>query len=647
MSNRILQLDRVLYEQIAAGEVVTAPVSVVKELCENSIDAGATEVTIEIRGGGKELIRISDNGIGISADDVSLAFAPHSTSKIAAAADLDSIETLGFRGEALSSIAAVSKVKMITKTSFADVGTLVLIEGGEVPKIEGVGADTGTVISVTELFYNVPARQKFLKSNAAETTKIVDFVSRLAIAYPSIKIKLISDGAALFSTLGNGSLLNTITSVYGSGVTNTLLEVNAESAHGKMTLSGYISNATGSRKTRRNQVLFVNGRAVSNKLLTSAIDSAYKEFAEGGKFPVVYLFLTLPPRELDVNIHPSKLEVAFADNGAVRDFVERSLFGALSSEKGIPRLVKNAFLLKDDGGVDHPVSFAATPPKEGNVPEVKISDLFKRDSGAGAGMTKVDDTVVDHNKLQLGRIVDNLEANIIDYSLYHNILQSNEDIDSAADNIFIRENTDAKYNETLDIAGLSVIATLFATYILASNGDSFYIIDQHAAHERINYEKFLRSYNDREVLTQELLNLHTFTVPAVAIPHIDSYISFLKRLGYDIEEFGENTYATSTFPSFMSFDEAEVFLTDILSLRPEDLNAAMNSDVKGPNSDVDRIIMRACKSSIKANRKLSDVEIAALLGELGACDNPYTCPHGRPVFLKLTKAEIERMFKRS
>jgi DNA mismatch repair protein MutL len=335
--NQIIQLPKQISDKIAAGEVVTGPISVVKELVENSIDAGADSVTIEIRDGGKSYIRITDNGSGIPKEEVELAFLPHATSKIKVEDDLDGINTLGFRGEALTSIAAVSKLEMVTKTDMEKVGTSVYIEGGDIVEKKDVGTNTGTTIIVKDLYYNTPARLKFMKSDRAESTKIIDLISRLAIAYPNTKFKMINNGNILFTTNGKGDVLNNIFQVYGTDTSNKLLEIERDIDDYK--IKAYISPSSQTKKTRKSQIYFVNGRVVNSKTIENAISKGYQEFLFEGRHPIAYLFLEINPLKLDVNVHPAKTEVRFNEQAILSEFISHTIYDRLKTKDAIPSIL--------------------------------------------------------------------------------------------------------------------------------------------------------------------------------------------------------------------------------------------------------------------------------------------------------------------
>ena len=625
---KIKRLPKEVYDLIAAGEVVLGPVSVVKELVENALDAGASRIIVEITGGGKERIRVSDNGSGIEKGDLLLAFAPHATSKLDSAASLEYIETLGFRGEALASIAAVSQVTMVTKTESDEIGSILKTEGGSEPEIASCGADKGADVTVERLFFNIPARKKHMGDDRIEGRKIIEYLSKAAVSRPDTAFRLISDGSLAFATLGNGDLLTAIATVYGSKTAENLIKVSAESD--KMQVNGYISGVLGLRNNRKGQHFFVNDRPVKNPAIETAISRAYRGYAEPGRFPVIFLFLSINPSLVDVNVHPSKSEVSFANQDEVSSFVYESVTDVLNSSNVIPKL---------------------------RVPGMNTSDpTFKMDddvlsettivSTSGGTGEKVDE--VDIKQILSGKRLDNNgndksgeQENASEGMVYYNQLRENgySHDDTPDKATLFGEKIDINYKKSLNINSLNVISSLFATYLLATDGDAFYIIDQHAAHERVNYELFSKAYMKGEVKKQELLTPYLFD-PPVTIGNLGSYIDFLEKLGYSVEEFGEKTWACRTFPAFVSQSEGEAFLIEIL-------------DALGTEEEVisaaaaNRIMMRACKDSVKANKKLSVEENRTLLKELSECENPYTCPHGRPVFLKLKRKDIEKLFKRA
>jgi len=618
----IRQLPKEVYDLIAAGEVVLAPVSVVKELAENSLDAGAGRVTVDIKNGGIDRIRVADNGSGIAREDLELAFAPHATSKLSCAEDLWHIETLGFRGEALASVAAVSNIVMVTKTDGETVGSRAEAGGDRAVQIAPAGTDSGTDVVVEQLFFNIPARKKHLSNPRVEERAVIEYLSKAAVSRPDVSFRLISDNKPVFTTTGSGDRLSAIASVYGSQTAQNLIPVSAESREYR--LEGYISGALGLRGNRKGQHIFVNGRPVKNAAIEAAIGRAYREFAEPGRFPVVFLFITADPSVIDVNVHPAKSEISFQDPGKIEDFVQNSMLSTLNSEQSIPRL-RAPYRDPSD------TVFRLEEKTYGDTEEGKT--MFATSGGNGEKVNAVDI----NNLLSSDKIDDNV--NIGDNNQY---IKSLEMID---DNIFqlFNEETDDHYEKSLIIHELTPLTTLFATYILGTYGNSVYIIDQHAAHERVNFERFRDAYKQGEIVKQGLMTPYLFTPPA-AVKDLTPFIVFFDKLGYELDEFGENTWAARTYPAFIPAGEAEGFLLESIESLGNELDVKTR-DISFQAAE--RIIMRACKASVKANKAVSDEEIKALIDALSKCKNPYTCPHGRPVFVKLTLSDIERLFKRA
>jgi len=611
----IRKLTKDVYDLIAAGEVVLGPVSVVKELVENALDAGASRIIVEITDGGRERIRVFDNGSGIETQDIPLVFEPHATSKLENAEALSHIETLGFRGEALASVAAVSSVTMVTRADGSRIGARIFTEGGSAPEITPSGSDIGTDITVERLFLNIPARKKHMGDARAEGRKVIEYLSEAASGRPDVAFRLVSDSSLVFVTLGNGDRLSAIASVYGSKTAENLIPVSART--GEMRAEGYISGVLGLRNNKKGQHFYVNGRPVKNQQIEAAIGRAYREHAEPGRFPIVFLLLSVDPASIDVNIHPAKSEISFANPAEVSDFVFDFVREVLNSERSIPKLKKTGKIASD-------TTFFVENSLENSETEAPAAGqtLVSTSGGEGAKVSEVDINVLLSPA--------NEEAHKINV-IYDNQLQST--------NMVFAESVDSHYEKSLNIAGLKPVATLFATYILAANGDAFYIIDQHAAHERVNFERFLNAYRLAGIPKQELLTPYMFTPPA-AIVNFAGHQDFLDKLGFEADEFGEKTWACRTFPAFVSQIEGEAFLLETLD--------ALEDEKSGiSNAAVEKIMKRACKASVKANRILSNVEIEALLADLSKCENPYTCPHGRPVFLKLTQYDIEKMFKRA
>ncbi|HOA42521.1 MAG TPA: DNA mismatch repair endonuclease MutL [Bacillota bacterium] len=623
-NSEIRLLPAEISEKIAAGEVVDRPLSVTKELVENSVDAGADTVVLEIKNGGKTYIRVTDNGVGIPPGDVEKAFQRHATSKISRAEDLESIHTLGFRGEALTSIAAVSKVEMITKTASEKMGARIVLEGGQVLECGPVGCPDGTTIIVTDLFYNTPARLKFMKADGTEASLIIDFLSKIALAYPHIRFRMINNGAVLFATRGTGSIYNNILTIYSKQIGEKLIEI--DETEGEYRLQAFISPPDVTRPNRRGQVYFVNGRNVSNRVLETAVATAYRERMPDGRNPLVYLFLQVPSNRVDVNIHPNKREVRFADNEEVSQFVINALRKGLQSKEGIP------VLQMQDPFRKVPVS----EEQDGKNTSFKTSDE-QVDIKSILSTTRLEKEDGLSKSAEIGRKEEPSYNVTEDTSNYPEKIADRSNLASYTAPY---ENPPEVRGGKLDFTNLKPLGSIFATYIIAVDEDHFYLIDQHAAHERVFYEKLLKQFEREEKNTQLLLSpVIVETTPAIS-NNAEQWIAKLVEMGFIIELFGVKSFIVKGVPSFMELRQAENFLEGFLG------------EIETTGSIIDEnklrdIIMKACKSAIKANDALTLEEIKHLLSQLSLTENPFSCPHGRPTLRKLSLQDIERLFKRT
>lgn len=607
-------LDKTVADKIAAGEVIDRPVSIVKELVENSLDADATSITVEIRKGGKEYLRITDDGCGIPAEETGLAFQRHATSKIRTESDLDAIRSLGFRGEALASVCAVARVDMITKPADAHVGTHVVAEGSEILQQTPTGCPDGTTITVKDLFYNVPARKKFLGSDGAEGRRIIDLMSRIALAYPDVRFRLISGGREVFATTGRGSILDNICRIYGRDLGRDLVSVDA-SADG-MLLRGFVSSPGTSSSSRNRQFFCVNGRVVSSHTIERGLEKAYRERLFPGRFPIAFLFLQIPPDQLDVNVHPTKKEIRFDADAAVEDFITESVAGSLQAKEAIPAAKAGHSLNPEEPEPEAARQAASEQVDIKNLLQsmrqetsmVREENIFEPDSGSETG-----------SDFETGSDSASSEA-------------------AASERPVAVPPADPR-KQPLQIDALEVIGSVLNTYILATDGQSLCLIDQHAAHERVFYEKLLHQYHSEEKLQQEMLLPLQISVSAAVASAEEAWIGHLQKMGYDIEAFGNRTYIVRAMPAFAGAAEAEGFLRQML------LELENKPD---PHSfaGLDRLIMRSCKSAIKGGDVLHPEEIQALLTQLARCDRPWSCPHGRPTIVRMTKYDLEKMFKR-
>ncbi len=606
-------LDKAIADKIAAGEVIERPVSIVKELVENSLDAGATSVTIEIKNGGKSYIRVTDNGVGIAREEAQTAFLRHATSKISSVKDLDAIETLGFRGEALASIAAVTNCELITKTSDSKTGTRILIRGGQFVRNEQTGCPDGTTFIITDLFFNTPARRKFLKSDGAESGMIIDFVSRIALAYKDIKFSLINNGNVLFTTPGDGKYLSNIVRIYRDVDAKNMVPVSY-SVEG-LSLEGYISTPAMSKSTRGSQIFFVNGRACDSKVMEKGVSLGYKERLFEGRYPVVYLFLHVNPETIDVNIHPNKRQVRFDDEQLISDFIARGIKEALGTKDAV---VDAGNLFKID-----PADDGASAVHE----QVDINSLLS---------TLRKSTAVEVT----GKASEPAKEQVSEQARESGCSQkSTEASEPARAQDAVKIRLEAPAIMPFDITEIKITGIIFDTYITAVDNENFYLIDQHAAQERIFYEKLVGEYDESEKLRQPLLTPLIINTALSTEGSQGEWINLLEDMGFTIDGFGPGTYRIPEIPMFMELSEAEDFVNNFIE------SIHTSTDLRN-TVVVDKLIMMSCKAAIKAGDKLTDAEANALISELARCVNPFSCPHGRPTFIKLTKYEIEKMFKR-
>lgn len=620
-------LSKSVADKIAAGEVVERPLSIVKELVENSIDAGSTSIIVEIKDGGKTYIRISDNGEGIEPDQCKLAFLRHATSKIEKAEDLDEIYTLGFRGEALASIAAVSRVEMITKRKEHKLGRKVLINGGEFLLDEGFGCPDGTTMIVQDLFYNTPARRKFLKSTNAESAAVTEFITQIALAYPEIKFRMIVNDRILFATNGKGDRLKTIGNLTSKVHTDKLIPFNIK--NNGISVEGYVSGPGESKSSRKYQTFFVNGRVINSKVIEKGISQAYRERLFDGRYPICYLFINIPADTMDVNIHPNKREVRFHDDNIIVDVVRESIISALNSKEAVPEIEKkdNPFKFKDYTKV----SESKTVEEPLQVSNTEIKPTSTEIKPVLAEKQIISDTKVKNIKesVDINSLLSNYETSV---KTPDNVY-GNREIPKAE---YVKEEIDPK---RFDFTKLEIVGQFFSTYIQLKDEEAIYFVDQHAAHERIYYEKILDQYNSDDKLRQQILLPITFDVTFADKEKEDNWLPPLNKMGFTVDEFGPLSYRVTEIPMFFSMGEAEDFLNDYID------NIGSYKDFTDTKT-LDKIATKACKAAVKANDVLTKEEIEHLLKDMSNCKNPFSCPHGRPTFIKLTKSDMEKRFKR-
>ena len=616
----IQALPRELSDKIAAGEVVERPVSIVKELIENAVDAGASVITCEIRKGGKEYIRVTDNGCGIPSGEVELAFMRYATSKIATEEDLNAIGTLGFRGEALASIAAVSRTELVTKPKGEKTGTRIRLEGGIAEEITEAACEEGTTVIVTDLFYNTPARRKFLKPDNSEASLISDYVSKMALAYPGIRFRLISNGTILYSTLGKGDLKSAILTLYSPQMAKGMAEIAQEEGGRKLT--GFVSLPAYSRNNKRMQVFFVNGRWVKSKVMEDALEEAFSDKLFEGRHPAAFLFLEVDPSGVDVNIHPHKTEIKFYDERDVSDFLIRAIRKDLLKQQGIA----------ETSGIARPVS-EDIPPLQPEKDQAIPAEVEPQTSGYLH--------VVDINSLpvtdEYSRREDLFARKREDAEKKEQLLQ--EEIVAYGRTAALQpEGSPELRKPRFLFSSLTIIGEAFATYILAKDEDHVYMIDQHAAHERVLYEKLLAIFNGAESVSQPILAPILLQLGSSVRADTAEKLDMLRQLGYRIEEFGMGDLIIKEIPSCMDLSEAEDFAIEFLGqdrIRQSDLQLKR-----------EELTSNACKAAIKANDKLDIAEMKELFARLDACENPFSCPHGRPTLISFSQSDIERQFKR-
>ena len=638
--NNIQLLDQITIDKIAAGEVIERPASVVKELVENAIDAGATAVTVEIRDGGISFIRITDNGCGIPKDEVALAFLRHSTSKIRKVEDLMSVASLGFRGEALSSIAAVAQVELLTKTKDSLLGTRYVIEGGVEKKLEEAGAKDGSTFLIHNIFYNTPARRKFLKTAMTEASHIQELMVRLALSHPEVSFEFITNNQSKLHTSGNGKLKDVIYQVFGREITMNLLEID-EAAIG-LKVTGFVGKPLISRGNRNYENYYINGRYVKSNIISKAIEDAYKDFTMQHKYPFTVLHFTMNGNDLDVNVHPTKMELRFSNQQDVYNFVYQAVKNAISEKELIPRVELPQAKVEMPRNKSEAIPVKEQSKQETNQqskPVEKNLDYF---------MQKMKERVASyHNQTSQAEVKDIHEIHkpqeqndrIRETVSYNKepkerpaeIPQKEEQLNLFDEKLLSKEATPQH----------KIIGQLFDTYWLVEFHEELYIIDQHAAHERVLYEKTLRGMKDRDFTSQYLsppiiLNL-SMQEANVLKEHMDTFAN----IGFEIEAFGGDSYAVRAVPdNLFSIAKKELFIEML-----DNLADGIQTSV-APNLIAEKIASMSCKAAVKGNARLSAKEVEVLIQELLKLDNPYHCPHGRPTIIAMTKRELEKKFKR-
>lgn len=609
---KIVVLDEFTSNQIAAGEVVERPASVAKEMIENSMDAGATSITVEIENGGISFLRITDNGSGIEKDDMELAFERHATSKIRSTDDLNTINSFGFRGEALASVASVAEVEMVSRQDNQDVGNKLVIRGGNVIDKMEIGCNKGTIMTVRDLFYNTPVRYKFLKKDYTEAGYVEDVVGKLALIHSNISFKFVNSHKTIIQTSGDGNIVNCIYSIYGKEIARSVIPFDMEFEN--VRIYGVAGTADTARANRTNQIFFVNGRYIKNKTMSSAVENAYQTIAPAGRFPFVVINIELSSELVDVNVHPTKTEVRFSDES----LIYRATYNA----------IRSTVLDKDLVPGDEEVR------EEENKRDV--SELFSSYKKVTSYDTRP--TNLPYKKPTVSYVPVNKTFSTVSKPIS---FMETADIDRTP----IKERNESLFSNELvlstPVKNYKVIGSVFSTYILIQQNDDFYIIDQHAAHERVMYEKLVKKVHNSEKTKQILMIPEVLEVKNNELQIVKDNMDLFDKVGFEVEEFGGNSIKISAVPSEITgIAIKELFYDLIDSLQKE-------SGVKENDKVEYFIFTMACKAAVKANMNLDYREIEALMDQMMKLENPFTCPHGRPTAIKMTKGELEKKFKRT
>lgn len=606
-------LDSSIYNRIAAGEVVERPHSIVKELVENSIDSGADNITIEVTEGGMRRIAVTDNGSGIEFDDLTAAFLPHATSKIKTTDDLNAITTLGFRGEALASIGSVSEINLSSKTKKASTGGEIEVRGGVISKPAPKGCPEGTHIVVNNLFYNTPARAKFLKSAKTEESYITNLVERTILSHPNLSFKYITDGKILYQTTGKG-LEEAIYVIYGKEAAGNLIGV--EYTNPSLTISGFIGRPTYTKPNRTYQTLVINGRYVVDSLISTAVFNAFANYMMKGRFPFFVLYINMPYEDVDVNVHPNKLAVRFVNSNAVYVAVNNAVSGALLSANNI---------------VDAVTTVENKPIEE--LPRVTGKSFGENlHSAMQTFNQKLPDTMqTDVKNVPLETVFETVSVTPVatlkdDGGMYYKTLQNYQAIASQSDASLAEGVKDFK-----------VIGTIFTTYIIIEHKDEAYFIDQHAAHERLLFDKFSAEFEKKQVNIQQLFVPYVFKVNNIEDVFLKEHLNDFAELGFEISEFGNLSYKVSSVPLALSQIDLGLYFDDSLK----------NLNKLGGNVETRHFLAtKACKAAVKAGHDLNNTEIATLIKDISKSGTTLLCPHGRPVCVRLKKTDVDKWFKR-
>ena len=638
-------LDKNTIDKIAAGEVVERPSSIVKELVENAIDSGALAISIEIKDGGTSLIRVTDNGGGISKDEIKMAFLRHATSKIRRANDLFNIHTLGFRGEALSSISSIAKCEIISKPSTQLTGVRYVIEGGTEVSFEDVGAPVGTTLLIRDIFFNTPVRRKFLKSTSTETAYISELVEKFMLSNLDVSIRYIVNNQTKLQSSGNGDLKEVIYQIYGREVHKALIEVDY--SEDDISIKGFIAKPEISRANKSQLIYFVNGRYVRDKHIIKAIEDAYADRMMQHKYPFAVLMIEIDTQSVDVNVHPSKMEIRFSDEAYIYEKVKKAIEVSLKKadmirQAGIDEEKKSAIkrnferlpepfeknkltlLTESDKNI---TTANLSDKKEEFLKDLPSIDLSLKPDKVLPEL-KVDTIISTFDKADLEREYKQNNREVI----YENKVNEDKLQEPAVKQLeFLDKKASKKRN---------IIGQIFDTYWIVEFDKSMYIIDQHAAHEKVLYERFLKQFEKEELSSQLISPATVISLSSTEADAVEKHLPSLKKLGFEIEHFGGREYSISAIPNILPSVNKEVWLGELISELLE------VDSVKNTESILEKIASMSCKAAIKGNQKISFEEAKILIDELLELENPYNCPHGRPTVIKMTKTEIEKKFKR-
>ena len=635
---KIAVLDQNTIDKIAAGEVVERPASVVKELVENAVDAGSTAITVEIKDGGISFIRVTDNGGGIPKEQVPLAFLRHATSKIQRVEDLLWISSLGFRGEALSSISAVSQMEVITKTPEALTGVRYIIEGGQEKALEEIGAPNGTTMLVRNLFYNTPARGKFLKTAMTEAGYVSSYIEQLALSHQNISFKYMVNGQTRLHTSGNANLKDVIYGIYGRDITRELLPVSIERPG--IFISGFIGKPVVARGNRNFENYYINGRYVKSKLLMKAIEEAYKPFMMQHKYPFVCLHYTIEGEAIDVNVHPTKMEVRFQNQGAVYNATYDMIQEALSGRELIPQVElekKQAKPVQQKLSAPEPFE---TGFKQQTVRQQPAAPSYLKEEPAAYVPEVAKAPEMSQISRQVGiRPAVHVEVKEIQQekpkeepknTVEHTVVQQPKQMELFDDKLLSKE---ARSRHR-------IIGQLFDTYWLVEYENTFYIIDQHAAHEKVLYEKFMKEFSNRDIVSQMVSPPQVISLNLQEDMLLKAHMEVFQELGFEISEFGGREYSIHGVPADLYGCSVQDFFVEVLDGLENENTKQVSELLAG------KIATAACKAAVKGNNRLSFEEADQLIGQLLGLDNPYHCPHGRPTIVSMSKYELEKKFKR-